>query len=67
VKGAVKGGEALLSKTVDVIGELVPGLLHRAEERPEERIGDGTAFEEERTVGAPVLIAPARQFSIRLK
>ena len=46
---AVEGREPLLAVAVHVIGELVPGLLHRFEERAEQRARGGPALERERS------------------
>ena len=54
---AVEGGEALLAVPVHVVGELVAGLLHRFEESREQRACGRSAFEHERAVAAPVVVA----------
>ena len=48
--------EALLAVAVHVVGELVAGLLHRLEERAEQRIGRRAPLEHERTVAAAELV-----------
>ena len=53
---AVEAGEALLAVPVDVVGELVAGLLHRREERSEQRVGRGPALEHERPAAAAELV-----------
>ena len=56
----VERGEALLSIPVDVLGEVVAGLLARLEERPEQRVGRWTALEDERAVvAAPRVVGRA--------
>src|ERR1039458_8483272 len=57
VDRAVKGGEAFLSVAVHVGGEFVARFLHRFEECAEDGVRDGTAFEDDRTVRASVLVA----------
>ena len=57
---AVEGGEAFLAEAVDVLGELVPSLLDRFEERLEERAGGRAALEHQRAVAATELIRPGQ-------
>ena len=45
---AVEGGEALLAVPVDVVGQLVAGLLDGLEEGAEQRAGRGPALQDER-------------------
>ena len=53
---AVEGGEALLLEAVDVVRERVSRLLHRLEERLEQRARGGAALEHERAVAAAELV-----------
>ena len=53
---AVEAGEALLAVSVDVLGELVAGLLHGIEERAEERIRGRAALELQRAGTAAELV-----------
>ena len=56
VEVAVEPREALLPVAVDVVGQRVAGLLHRVEERAEQRVLGGTALEDQRAVAtAPVV------------
>src|SRR5262249_60596933 len=52
---AVECREAFLPVAVDVVRQLVPGLLHGFEERCEQRIRRRPAFERDRAVAAAVL------------
>ena len=54
----VEACEALLTSAVHVVGEREPGLLHRFEERAEQRVRRRATLQEERTVAAPVLVGP---------
>ena len=60
VDGAIEGGEALLPVAVDVVREWIAGLLHRGEERLEQRARGRSTFENERAVMAAER-APVRQ------
>src|SRR3954454_19966835 len=48
--------EALLPVAVDIVGQLVAGLLHRLEEGAEEGSGRWTALEHDRPVAAAPLV-----------
>ena len=65
----VEGRETLLPVAVDVVGQLIAGLLRSGEERAEQRVVGRPALERQRTTVAPerVVGAAARQSSIRLK
>ena len=52
----VEGREAFLPVAVHVVGQRVPGLLHRGEERLEQRAGGRPALQHQRAVTAPVLV-----------
>ncbi len=52
----VKRREPLLPVAVDVRSQRVAGLLHGIEERPEQRVADGTALQHERPVAAAPLV-----------
>ena len=56
----VERGEALLPVPVHVVGDRIPGLLHRGEERLEQRAGGRAAFQHQRAVAAPVLVRPGQ-------
>ena len=58
----VERGEPLLAIAVDVVGEVVAGLLARGEERREERVGRRTAFQDERArVAAERVVGRGRE------
>src|SRR5690606_41289942 len=52
----VERRETLLLVRVDTAGERVPGLLRGLQERAEQRVLHGTAFQPQRTVVAPPLV-----------
>ncbi len=53
---AIERRESFLSIAVDVVGQLVAGLLHGLEERAEQRAGRRTTLEHEWTRVSPVLV-----------
>ncbi len=59
---AVEAREPFLAVAVDVVGQVVAGLLGRLEERAEQRVGRRTAFEDQRSaastprVGTPLAV-----------
>src|SRR5690606_6104395 len=53
---AVERRETFLLVTVDIAGERVTGLLRGLQERAEQRVLHGTAFQPQRTVVAPPLV-----------
>ena len=57
---AVELGEALLAVPVDVVGERVARLLHRLEERAEQRVRRGAALEDERAAVPAELVVGLR-------
>ena len=54
---AVEGREPLLPVPVDVVGQLVAGLLHGLEERTKERAVGRTALQHERAIATAELIS----------
>ena len=59
VQVAVEAGEALLAVAVDVVGQRVAGLLHRREERVEQRVLGRAALEHQRPVAAAPVVGAA--------
>ena len=54
---AVKGAKAFLAVAVDVVCQLIAGLLHCFEEGPKERVIAGAGFQAQRAFPAVIEVA----------